>query len=153
MLIAFPYLFPPAEVNETVSFDVAVSESDLWVSTAFREDSPGQDFAHWAKGLVSVYRLEDDSVRIQLHEEFEASPGPNYWLYLNTTAIIEEETEFLADEGRLKLAQLKSFDGSQVYQASSAQMNGKQAVTIWCESFNQYIASASFHSTSTQSSN
>ena len=153
MLIAFPYLFPPAAVDETVSFDVAVSESDLWVSTAFREDSPGQDFAHWAKGQVSVFRLQDESVRIQLHEAFEASPGPNYWLYLNTTALVEDETDFLADEGRLKLAKLKSFEGSQVYQANSEQMNEKRAVTIWCESFNQYIASASFHGTSTQSSN
>ena len=52
---------------------------------------------------------------LELQEDFEVGPGPNFWLYLNTRADVEEEKDFNADKGRIKVAKIKSFTGSQVY--------------------------------------
>ena len=141
MLLVYPYLFPPAEVNETVA---AIAGRDVApiARTRFREDAPGQDAAHWGRGGLHVYRAADGNVLIELQPDFEVGPGPNFWVYLNTRASIDDESDFEADEGRLRLARLKSFAGSQVYAADAEPFAGASAVTIWCESFGQYIASA-----------
>ena len=139
MLIAFPFIFPPPEVNETVSAmtaDAAIGES------LFREDAPGQDPAHWGKGKVKFYRAQDGGVVMELQSDFEVGPGPNFWIYLNSAAGIGDEAAFQADARRVKVSKLKSFSGSQVYALDANQFANAKAVTIWCESFNQYIASA-----------
>ncbi|MCY4127668.1 MAG: DM13 domain-containing protein [Gammaproteobacteria bacterium] len=144
MLIAFPFLFPPPVVNESVSQIEGVVERQSIYTGAFREDAPGQDFAHWAKGRISVHDAAGDEAWIQLESDFEASTGPNYWVYLNSQSAIDDESDFLADEQRVRLAKLKSFSGSQIYTTSKLDLMNKQAVTIWCESFDQYIGSADF---------
>ena len=140
MLIAFPFVFPPPEVNETVSgmsaADQALGES------IFREDAPGQDPAHWGKGAVKFYRAQNGGVLMELQSNFEVGPGPNFWIYLNSASGVDDENEFQADSSRVKVAKLKSFSGSQVYALDAQQFAQAKAVTIWCESFNQYIASA-----------
>ena len=55
---------------------------------------------------------------------------------------MEDENDFLKDGGRVQITKLKSFTGSQVYMLPAADYDNAEAVTIWCESFNQYIASA-----------
>ena len=144
MLIAFPYLFPPPIVNESLEKLASGSTETVLYSGAIREDSPGQDFVHWAKGGVRVQQVTNDNVWIQLESDFEASPGPNYWIYLNSRTGIEEEADFLADDHRVRLAKLKSFRGAQLYPVSKNQLGGKRALTIWCETFDQYIGSADF---------
>ncbi len=147
MLIAFPYLFPPPVVNESLEqLGGGASETTLY-SGVFREDAPGQDFAHWAKGGIRVVQVSNDNVVIHLKSDFEASPGPNYWVYLNSRTGIDEEADFLADEQRVRLAKLRSFRGSQVYPVSMNQLSDKQALTVWCETFDQYIGSADFEVT------
>ncbi|MYE82291.1 MAG: DM13 domain-containing protein [Gammaproteobacteria bacterium] len=141
MLVAFPFLFPPPAVNETVAAmagrDVAVLQE-----TRFREGTAGQDAAHWGRGGVRTYRSDDGDVLIELQPDFEVGPGPNFWVYLNTRRGIDDEADFEADEGRQRIARLKSFTGSQVYRADADAFAAAGAVTIWCESFGQYIASA-----------
>ena len=144
MLIAFPFLFPPPVVNETLSQIDGTAESQSRYVGVFREDAPGQDFAHWAKGRISVHDADGDEAWIQLESDFEASPGPNYWVYLNSRSAIDDESDFLADEQRVRLAKLKSFSGSQLYLTSGHSISDKRALTIWCESFDQYIGSADF---------
>ena len=137
MLIAFPFLFPPAAVNES-----AAAGLELLGETRFREDSAGQDAGHWGRGGVRFYRDKDGGVVAELQSDFEVGPGPNFWLYLNTAAGVENEDDFLADEGRIKTHKIKSFNGSQVYKLDATEFANARAFTIWCESFNQYIASA-----------
>ena len=139
MLIVYPFVFPPPQVNETVTQQaIAVA---LIGESKFREDSAGQDGGHWGRGSVKFYRDEEGSVLIELQENFEVGPGPNFWLYFNTNNNVENEDDFLEDEGRVKLHKVKSFKGSQVYKVSEDEFSTAGSLTIWCESFNQYIAS------------
>ena len=142
MLIAFPFLFPPPEVNETVSAMSAESANAVVGESVFREGVAGQDPAHWGKGGVKFYRAEDGGVLMELQADFEVGPGPNFWIYLNSENGVDDEAAFQADAGRVKVAKLKSFSGSQVYALDAERFAKAKAVTIWCESFNQYIASA-----------
>lgn len=137
MLIAFPFLFPPPQVNETAAAGLAAVGE-----TRFREDSAGQDAGHWGRGAVKFYRDADGAVVAELQADFEVGPGPNFWLYLNSRPGVENEDDFLADEARIKVHKIKSFSGSQVYKLDAGEFAGARALTIWCESFNQYIASA-----------
>lgn len=141
MLVAFPFLFPPPAVNETVA---AMAGRDVAVlkETRFREDTTGQDAAHWGRGGVKAYRSDDGDVLIELQPDFEVGPGPNFWVYLNTRGGIDDEADFEADAGRQQVVRLKSFTGSQVYRTDADAFEAAGAVTIWCESFGQYIASA-----------
>ena len=141
MLLAFPFLFPPPPVNETVTA-MAGREVAPLVDARFREGVAGQDAAHWGRGGLRAYRADDGNVLIELQPDFEVGPGPNFWVYLNSVDGIDDESDFEADEARRRIAKLKSFSGSQVYAVGAKEFEGARAVTIWCESFGQYIASA-----------
>ena len=144
MLIAFPFLFPPPVVNETIAQFDGIFDQPALFTGSFREDAPGQDFAHWAMGGISIHRMDENDAWIELKADFQTSPGPNYWIYLNTQFGIDDEADFLADNGRIRIGKLKSFEGSQIYPITISQLNDKQALTIWCETFSQYIGSANF---------
>ena len=139
MLVAFPFLFPPPEVNERVS--AMTADSPLGAAD-FREGVSGQDPAHWGRGGLRFYRAADGGVLLELQEDFVVGPGPNFWIYLNARSGVDDEDDFNADDARVKVAKLKSFSGSQVYALDAEQFARARAVTIWCESFGQYIASA-----------
>ena len=141
MLVAFPFLFPPPAVNESVA-DMAGRDVAALLETRFREGTAGQDAAHWGRGGVRTYRSDDGDVLIELQPDFEVGPGPNFWVYLNSRGGIDDEADFEADGDRQRIARLKSFTGSQVYRADAGAFGAAGAVTIWCESFGQYIASA-----------
>ena len=139
MLVAFPFFFPPPAVNETVS---AMAVTEVAAETRFREDSRGQDAAHWGRGGVKIYADADGDYLLELQSDFEVGPGPNFWLYLNSVSGVEDEDDFLGDSKRVKVTKLKSFVGSQVYALPASDYAAARSVTIWCESFAQYIASA-----------
>lgn len=141
MLFFFPFLFPPTQVNETVSASV-VGTLDLIGETYLREGVSGQDVIHWGRGGIRLYRSDDGTVTAEFQPDFETSPGPDYWIYLNRRPTIDNEEDFLSDTGRIRIAQLKSFSGSQVYTFDTGRFSDVKAITIWCESFGQYIASA-----------
>ena len=142
MIVAFPFLFPPEPVDESVGMFGICSKEPI-LTTAFREDAPGQDAAHWGRGSVTVYDAEQEMVCIEFARDFEVGPGPNFWIYLNAVPDVLDEEGFLADHGRMRIAKLKSFIGSQVYPIDRKLFEEAQSITVWCESFNQYITSAS----------
>ena len=139
MLILFPFLFPPPMVNELVEQD---SGAVVLSETEFLQNVDGHDPAHWGRGDVKVYLDAKGDYLIEFQANFEVGPGPNFWLYVNTRDDIQNEVEFLADESRKRIDKIKSFRGSQVYKVAKEDMANVEAITIWCESFNQYIASA-----------
>lgn len=140
MLIAFPYLFPPAPANDTAPspIDAAAATRTTFV---FDMNAPGRDSVHWANGSGAVVPTAQGQV-LRLEADFEAGPGPNYWIYLNTRPV-GEERDFNADSGRVRIAKLKSFTGAQNYVLPAGIDPAKfHTVTIWCESFGAYIGSA-----------
>lgn len=141
MLIAFPFLFPPPVVDEAAP----VSAAQLG-SFTFDETAPGRDAVHWANGTGALLRT-DSGVVVRFDDSFEAGPGPNYWIYLNTKPV-GEEGDFTSDSGRVRIAQLKSFRGAQNFALPAGLDLAKfQTVTIWCESFGVYIGSAALPKT------
>ncbi len=139
MLIAFPFLFPPPPAADAAPA-LAASATAPAATFRFDENAAGRDSVHWANGTGSVLKTEAGWV-LRLEGDFKAGPGPNYWIYLNTRAVGEEDA-FTADSGRVRLAKLRAFEGAQNYVLPAGIDPGKfHTVTIWCESFSQYIGS------------
>ncbi len=147
MLGVYPFFFPPAVVNETVA---DISSDMLLGETRFREDASGQDALHWGRGGVKIHRAANGDVLLALENDFEVGPGPNFWLYLNSVSGVDDEDDFRADEARVRVTKLKSFTGAQVYTLKAALFKRAGAVTIWCETFGQYIASADIPALATE---
>jgi len=138
MLIAFPFLFPPPVVSEQAPSSAQASQLGTF---QFDETAPGRDSVHWADGTGALYRSDGQSI-LRFDDTFEAGPGPNYWIYLNTVPVGEEK-DFNADAGRVRIAQLKSFTGGQNYVLPpDLDLTKFHTVTVWCETFSVYIGSA-----------
>lgn len=139
MLIAFPFLFPPPIANDPAPTALDASATEK-ITFKLDQTAPGRDPVHWANGTGEVVRTAQGNV-LRLNGDFEAGPGPNFWVYLNTRAVGEEK-QFHADAGRVKIAPLKSFKGAQNFLLPAAVDPATfHTVTIWCESFGAYIAS------------
>ena len=110
MLVAFPFLFPPAPSGESVAVvgDESLERTHVGV---FRADVVGQDALHWGRGTLEVLKSSTGESQIQFLRDFEVGPGPNFWVYVNSTTGIDEESDFLADERRVRLAKLRSSRG------------------------------------------
>lgn len=138
MLFAYPFLFPPPPVMEKAPESATMAPA---ASFKFDETSPGRDAVHWANGSGRVYSDGAKTV-VRLEDDFVAGPGPNYWIYLNTKPVGDEGT-FRADQGRVKIAPLKSFKGGQNYTLpETVQIADYAALTIWCETFAAFISTA-----------
>lgn len=144
MLIAFPFIFPPPALNEPPPRQEILSapqSGPARVAMRFDENAPGRDPLHWANGTGALIHTTGGWV-LRFDEDFEAGPGPNYWIYLNTRAV-GEESDFNADKGRVKLHPLRSFTGGQNYPLpADLDPRAFHTVTIWCEAFSVYIGSA-----------
>lgn len=139
MLVAFPFIFPPPIANDAAPKPVDAAAPKM-ISFEFDKNAPGRDPIHWANGTGSVIKSAQGEV-LRLNSDFEAGPGPNFWVYLNTRAVGEEK-DFNADAGRVKIAPLKSFKGAQNFILPEGLDPAKfHTVTIWCESFGVYIGS------------
>ena len=136
-IVAYPFIFPPPEVNETVS---DIEHKRKLFSATFIHPNPS-DTVHWGRGGVSLYE-QDKRVEIFLQEDFEVGPGPNYWVYLSDDAGIVSRQAF-RDATTFEIGKLKSFSGSQVYRVpESVDFTGVKSVVVWCKTFGQLIPSA-----------
>ncbi|MGI9344719.1 MAG: DM13 domain-containing protein [Gammaproteobacteria bacterium] len=142
MLILFPYIFPPAAVNETIADRVMDAMPVAVASSRFREGTSGQDFAHSGEGGIRVYRSAGGAYYLEMQPDFSVLPGPDFYVYLNSRRDVDDEADFLADTGRQEVARLRSFSGAQVYRLTDEQFRSMKAVTVWCKTFGEYIASA-----------
>ncbi len=100
MLLAFPFLFLPA-ASEEPPLVAAPAAADAQRPLAFRfdEQAPGRDPLHWANGTGRFVRTAEGWV-LRLEGDFRAGPGPDFWIYLNASAV-GEERDFHADGLRL----------------------------------------------------
>jgi Electron transfer DM13 len=156
MLIAFPFLFPPAPLNEPppaaaaiVAPGVGASAEQLAQKIAagtFDKASPGRDALHWADGGASIYR-QGGQLILRLEQDFVAGPGPDLHIYLNTRKV-GDERDFEADGQRLKLTKLRAFKGGQNYALPpGTDLASFTSVTIWCERFSEFIGNAELPAT------
>ena len=132
-IAAFPFIFPPPEVNEQL---VGHSAADVVARATFIHADPS-DPVHYGKGRATIYA---DLVRLE--EDFEVGPGPKFHVYLVPEADIKPGSN-VEDTMFVDLGRLKAFTGSQNY-AVPAGVDPRQyrSVVIWCEQFNVLISPA-----------
>ncbi|NIN61128.1 MAG: hypothetical protein GTN46_02035 [Gammaproteobacteria bacterium] len=101
MLLAYPFIFPPAVVNEEL--DEQTTRQTL-LTGEFIHPNPS-DPIHWGKGGVGLYQQESTEI-IFLEKDFEVGSGPAYHVYLSDSKLIRSNEDFKAarntDLGKLK---------------------------------------------------
>ena len=85
MLIAFPFVFPPPIANDAAPNPANTATAEM-ITFKFDETAPGRDPVHWANGNGAIIRTTQGAV-LRFNADFEAGPGPNFWIYLNTRAL------------------------------------------------------------------
>ena len=132
-IVAFPYLFPPPEVNEPL---IAKSEADLIARATFIHANPS-DPVHYGQGSATIY-----ADLLRLEADFKVGPGPKFHVYLVPDADVTPDTEVEATMF-VDLGRLKAFSGSQNYAIPAGiDIADYGSVVIWCEQFNVLISPA-----------
>ncbi|GGO88765.1 hypothetical protein GCM10011348_44980 [Marinobacterium nitratireducens] len=132
-IVAFPYLFPPAPVNEQLTGLVTGARV---AAGRFIHADP-KDPLHHGRGGVQVYQN-----LVHLESDFEVGPGPKYHLYLVPDADVGPDTA--VDETMfVDLGRLKAFSGSQNYPVPpGTDLADYGSVVVWCEQFGVLISPA-----------
>ena len=132
-IVAFPYLFPPPQVNEPLA---GRTEADAVARATFIHANPF-DPIHYGRGTATIY-----ADLLRLEPDFEVGPGPKYHVYLVPDAEVTPDTEVEATMF-VDLGRLKAFSGSQNYAIpQGANLGRYRSVVIWCEQFNVLISPA-----------
>ena len=130
---AFPYVFPPPEVNEQLT---DAERTGLVANGTFIHADPS-DPIHFGKGGVKVFEST-----VFIDDTFEVGPGPKFHVYL----VPKEKVRTNADVENVMhvdLGRLKSFKGSQKYAIPpGVDLTQYPSVVIWCEKFDQLISPA-----------
>ena len=132
-IIAFPYLFPPPPVHETV----ADREQRAVLARGEFSHADPADPVHHGRGGVTVF----DGL-LHLEADFAVGPGPKFHVYLVPEAEITPDTA--VDRSMyVDLGRLKAFEGSQNYAIPDG-VNPLDygSVVIWCEQFGVLISPA-----------
>lgn len=133
----FPYVFPPPEVNETLT---AAERTTVAGRGTFIHADPS-DPIHYGMGKVTVYRET-----VFLHDDFEVGPGPKYHVYLVPKANVRSSGD-VSGTMFVDLGRLKSFKGSQKFPIpSGVDLSKFPSVVIWCEQFDVLISPADIKS-------
>lgn len=136
VLFYYPFWFPPAEVNETITQTNTKSRIG---SGRFIHPDP-DDTVHWGKGSLLVYR-DEPITEFFLDTDFEVGPGPDFHIYLIDKQNITDKSQF-DPANAMELGRLKSFKGSQVYQTNEARVLENHSIVVWCKAFKQLITTA-----------
>ena len=132
-VFAFPFLFPPAPLNEVVA-DRA-SRTPLANGT-FIHANPS-DPVHYGRGGLTLY-----ADLLHLEGDFEVGPGPKYHVYLVPDAEVTPATR-VQDTMFVDLGRLKAFSGGQNYPVPpGVDLREFGSVVIWCEHFDVLISPA-----------
>ena len=130
-----PILIAPSTPDSAEIAQAALRSDFVGTFSRERADS---DALHWGEGEVSIGA---DTITFS----GSLAPGPDYRLYLSPEFV---ETE--ADFSRLKsemvqVGDVRTFDGFILKMPQGVDPSNYKAVIVWCESFGQYITSASYH--------
>ncbi len=132
------YLLPILTAPEGPSVsEVTSSSQQALYKTRFHKDVAGSDLIHWGEGAVSI-----NKTNISLMGSL--APGPDYFLYL-TKNLVDTRDSFLEIKAdSLKVGPIRTFDNFIVPLDESVDLEQYGAIVVWCETFSQFITSASY---------
>ena len=117
--------------------EMVAATSKAEYSGQFRRNLKGSDFLHWGEGTVSVGK---QFISLQ----GKIAPGPDYKLYLSPE-FVETEMEFNRLKTRMiKIGDVKTFENFIIPVPDFIDPVEFNTVVIWCESFGEFITSASY---------
>ena len=124
---------PPAPAASEVSAQAA----QAIFKGEFRRDLKDSDAVHWGEGTVSVGR---SSISLM----GEIAPGPDYKLYLSPE-FIETKADFIRLKASMvRVGDVKTFKNFIVPVPQSIDPTRYNTVVVWCETFSQFITSATY---------
>jgi hypothetical protein len=132
------YLLPILTAPEGPSVsEVTSSSQEALYKTQFHKNVAGSDLIHWGEGTVSI-----NKTNISLMGSL--APGPDYFLYL-TKNLVDTGDSFLEIKAdSLKIGPIRTFDNFIVPLDESVDIEQYAAIVVWCETFSQFITSASY---------
>jgi hypothetical protein len=129
----FPFLFPPAPVNEEVDDEA----SRVLAATGRFIHADPDDPIHYGSGGARLY-----ADLLHLEADFQVGPGPKYHVYLVPDANVTPDTR-VEETMFVDLGRLKAFSGSQNYPLPAGlDLREYGSVVVWCEQFNVLISPA-----------
>lgn len=135
-IYALPLIIEWRAADDRPAQVVAAAASDP--TGRFDRDSPGSDALHWGEGTIRV-----SESTLVFENDVKLAPGPDYRIYL-TKKFAETQEEFNAIKPQaIEIAKLRTFSGPLSF-ALPADVDHEiyDNVTVWCEAFGMYIASA-----------
>jgi hypothetical protein len=132
------YLLPILTAPEGPSAsEVTASSQQALYKTTFHKDVAGSNIIYWGEGTVSI-----NKTNISLLGSL--APGPDYILYL-TKNLVDTRGSFLEIKAdSLKVGPITTFDNFIVPLDESVDLEQYAAIVVWCETFSQFITSASY---------
>lgn len=132
------YVLPilTAEKNSTSEEIDSVKKSARF-SGEFKKSQKGSNAVHWAEGKLYVNDKE-------IAFEGSVAPGPDYKIYLTKTYADDRESFMKIKDESLYIGDLKNFGNFKKSLPNGVNVDEYTTVQIWCEQFEQFIASASF---------
>ena len=123
--------------DEIIEYKFLVKEG------TFDETADGQDFAHWAKGSVSIVQTLEGKSYVQLNPDFDSGPLPDGHVFISfIDKDINNESDFNF-KNQIDLGKLKKGSGASYYEIPEhLPVSLVKSVTIWCLAFSEYIGSA-----------
>ena len=132
------YLLPILTEPEGPSVsEVTYSSQQALYKTRFDKEVAGSDLLHWGEGDVSISKTS-----ISLMGSL--APGPDYFLYLTKNLVDSRESFLEIKADSLKVGPIRTFDNFIVPLDESVDLEQYAAVVVWCETFSQFITSASY---------
>lgn len=103
----------------------------------FERDRKGSDAFHWGEGELSI---GPDAISFM----GELAPGPDYKLYLSPEFVETKEAFNSLKSEMVLVGDVKTFSNFIVSLPEEIDPAQYNTVVVWCESFGQFITSASY---------
>ena len=108
-------------------------------SGTFSRDREDSDLLHWGEGELSI-----GLSRIAFSGRL--APGPDYRLYLSPS-FVETESAFIEEKSSMmEVGAINTFNGFLIDIPVGIDPSAYKAAIVWCETFDQFITSAVYHS-------
>ena len=124
---------PPSPDLTTVEL---AAKSGEYVGT-FSRDREDSDPFHWGDGELSIGPESVSFIG-------ELAPGPDYRLYLSPEFVETEDDFNRLKPNMVQVGDVKTFQNFVVPLGPDINPADYQAAIVWCESFGQFITSASY---------
>lgn len=133
-IYALPILIAPPAPD---SGEIAQASVDRIFQGRFLRDRADSDALHWGEGEVSI---SANTITFS----GKLAPGPDYRLYLSPEFVETEDDFNRLKSTMVQVGDVETFDNFIVNLPNGVDPSDYKAIIVWCESFGQYITSASY---------